>query len=78
VLLVDDILDTRRTLSAVRDTLVARGASEVATCCFLDKPARREGRALARFRVLRGRGPVRRRLRARFRRPLSQLPYVAR
>ena len=42
VLLVDDILDSGRTLSAVRDTLVARGASEVATCVFLDKPARRE------------------------------------
>ena len=41
LLLVDDILDTGRTLHAVRQELLARGAREVRTCVFLDKPARR-------------------------------------
>jgi hypoxanthine phosphoribosyltransferase len=42
LLLVDDILDTGRTLLGVRKELLARGAREVRTCVFLDKPARRE------------------------------------
>ena len=41
VLLVDDILDSGRTLSALVGELQARGAREVKTCVFLDKPARR-------------------------------------
>lgn len=42
LLLVDDILDTGRTLFAVREELQARGAGEVRTCVFLDKPVRRK------------------------------------
>jgi hypoxanthine phosphoribosyltransferase len=41
VLLVDDILDSGRTLAAVRAEVLARGARDVRTCVFLDKPARR-------------------------------------
>ena len=41
VLVVDDILDSGRTLLAVRDRCVREGAAEVKTCVFLDKPERR-------------------------------------
>jgi len=41
VLLVDDILDTGRSLSLARDRLAARGPSWLRTCVFLDKPSRR-------------------------------------
>lgn len=41
VLLVDDILDTGRTLSAAREMLLARGARSVRLCALLDKPSRR-------------------------------------
>lgn len=41
VLLVDDILDTGRTLSAARDLLLGRGARSVRLCALLDKPSRR-------------------------------------
>lgn len=41
VLLVDDILDSGRTLAAIRSALLARGARDVRTCVLLDKPARR-------------------------------------
>ena len=41
VLLVDDILDTGRTLDRLKRELERRGAREVRTCVFLDKPARR-------------------------------------
>ncbi len=41
VLLVDDILDTGNTLSAVRELLSAKGAASVRTCVLLDKKARR-------------------------------------
>jgi len=41
VLLVDDILDSGRTLAAIRDEALARGAREVRTCVLLDKTARR-------------------------------------
>ena len=40
VLLVDDILDTGRTLQHLARELRARGAREVKTCVLLDKPAR--------------------------------------
>jgi hypoxanthine phosphoribosyltransferase len=41
VLLIDDILDTGRTLSFAVHHLVARGAGRVRTCVLLDKPSRR-------------------------------------
>jgi len=41
ILLVDDILDSGRTLHAIRAEILARGAREVRTCVFLDKRARR-------------------------------------
>jgi hypoxanthine phosphoribosyltransferase len=41
VLLVDDILDTGNTLSAVKELLVAKKAASVRTCVLLDKKARR-------------------------------------
>lgn len=41
VLLVDDILDTGRTLSFACRLLREKGAAEVRTCALLDKPARR-------------------------------------
>ncbi len=42
VLLVDDILDTRRTLAHARDLLLKEGAAEVRLCVLLDKPSRQE------------------------------------
>jgi hypoxanthine phosphoribosyltransferase len=41
LLLVDDILDTGRTLSRLVEEMYKRGAHEVRSCVFLDKPARR-------------------------------------
>ena len=41
VLLVDDILDTGRTLTFVRDRIAARGPVWLHTCVLLDKPSRR-------------------------------------
>jgi len=41
VLLVDDILDTGRSLSLARGRLEARGPSWLRTCVLLDKPSRR-------------------------------------
>jgi len=41
LLLVDDILDSGRTLTALSRELLARGAREVRSCVFLDKPSRR-------------------------------------
>ena len=41
VLLVDDILDTGRSLSLARDHLAVRGPSWLRTCVLLDKPSRR-------------------------------------
>jgi hypoxanthine phosphoribosyltransferase len=49
VLLVDDILDTGKTLERLRHELLARGAREVRTCVLLDKPARREAGRAADF-----------------------------
>ena len=51
LLLVDDILDTGQTMSCLRRELAGRGASEVRTCVFLDKPARRAVDYEADFRV---------------------------
>lgn len=41
LLLVDDILDTGRTMHALMGELTRRGARDIKTCVFLDKPARR-------------------------------------
>jgi len=41
LLLVDDILDSGRTMQGVRLELERRGARDVRTCVFLDKPCRR-------------------------------------
>lgn len=41
VLLVDDILESGRTLVFARDALLARGAARVRSCVLLDKPDRR-------------------------------------
>ena len=43
VLVVDDILDTGRTLRAVTAKLGALGPASLRTCVLLDKPARRVG-----------------------------------
>ncbi len=50
LLLVDDILDTGRTLAGLRAALLERGAASVQTCVFLDKPARRAVELEADFR----------------------------
>ena len=41
VLIVEDIVDTGRTLSALVQALRAAGAASVKTCCLVDKPSRR-------------------------------------
>ncbi|WP_342360287.1 hypoxanthine phosphoribosyltransferase [Terrarubrum flagellatum] len=41
VLLVDDILESGRTLAFAKDLLAARGARKVATCVLLEKPGKR-------------------------------------
>lgn len=41
VLIVDDILESGRTLAFAKDLLVARGARSVSTCVLLDKPVQR-------------------------------------
>jgi hypoxanthine phosphoribosyltransferase len=51
LLLVDDILDTGRTLSRLVGELKQRRAAEVRTCVFLDKPARRAVDFQADFRA---------------------------
>ncbi len=42
ILIIDDIIDTGRTLKRIRDQVENFGAKSVRTCAFLDKPARRE------------------------------------
>lgn len=41
VLLIDDILDTGRTLYAVKSALMSAGVKKVRTCVLLSKPSRR-------------------------------------
>ena len=41
VLLVDDILESGRTLTYAKDLLMARGARSVRICCLLEKPGKR-------------------------------------
>lgn len=50
VLLVDDILESGRTLAFARDLIVAHGARRAATCVLLDKPAGRAADIAADFR----------------------------
>lgn len=49
VLLVDDILDTGKTLRAVTAELASLGAASVKTCVLLDKPAGRVGEFAADY-----------------------------
>ena len=51
ILLVDDILDTGRTLTFLRREFLQHGAREVKTCVLLDKPARRTVAYEADFRA---------------------------
>lgn len=41
VVLIDDILESGRTIAYAKDLLAARGASKVYTCVLLDKPGKR-------------------------------------
>ena len=41
ILIIEDILDTGQTLTALYKLLEVRGAASLKTCAFLDKPARR-------------------------------------
>jgi len=50
LILVDDILDTGRTMNALVKAFKARGASDVRSCVFLDKPERRAVDYRADFR----------------------------
>ena len=51
VLVVDDILESGRTLAFARDLIVARGAARVLTCVLLDKPVPRSVEIEADFRA---------------------------
>jgi len=60
VLLIDDILDTGKTLSAVVDLIKKLNPASVKTCVLLDKKGRREVRltpisSASRFRPVCGR-----------------------
>lgn len=50
VLVVDDILDSGRTLSFVKTLLASRGATEIKCCVLLDKPSRRKVAVEADFK----------------------------
>lgn len=50
VLIVDDILESGRTLAFAKDLITARGANRVATCVLLDKPVERAVEIGADFR----------------------------
>ncbi len=51
VLIVDDILESGRTLAFAKDLLTARGARSVATCVLLDKPVPRAATIAADFKA---------------------------
>ncbi len=51
VLLMDDILETGRTLAFAKDLLTARGARSVRTCVLLEKPGKRAVDIDADFRA---------------------------
>jgi hypoxanthine phosphoribosyltransferase len=49
VLIIDDILESGRTLAFAKDLLAARGAARVLTCVLLDKPVPRAAQISADF-----------------------------
>jgi hypoxanthine phosphoribosyltransferase len=51
VLIVDDILESGRTLAFAKDLIAARRAARVLTCVLLDKPVRRAAEIVADFRA---------------------------
>ena len=51
VLLIDDILESGRTLAFAKDLLAARGAASVRTCVLLDKAVRRAVEVTADFKA---------------------------
>lgn len=51
VLIVDDILESGRTLAFAKDLIAARGARRVATCVLLDKPVERAVQIKADFKA---------------------------
>jgi hypoxanthine phosphoribosyltransferase len=51
VILVDDVLDSGRTLAFAKDLIAARGASKVETCVLLDKDAPRAAQICADYRA---------------------------
>jgi hypoxanthine phosphoribosyltransferase len=51
VLIVDDILESGRTLAFAKDLITARGAARVLTCVLLDKPVPRAADIAADFRA---------------------------
>ncbi|MFM2423469.1 MAG: hypoxanthine phosphoribosyltransferase [Pseudomonadota bacterium] len=51
VLVIDDILESGRTLAFAKDLLGARGAKHVLTCVLLDKPVRRGADIKADFKA---------------------------
>jgi hypoxanthine phosphoribosyltransferase len=50
VLLIDDILESGRTLAFAKDLLIARGSRRVMTAVLLDKPGHRAASIDADFR----------------------------
>ncbi|MDA7947778.1 MAG: hypoxanthine phosphoribosyltransferase [Hyphomicrobiaceae bacterium] len=50
VLILDDILESGRTLAFAKDLIAARGANRVSTCVLLDKPVERAVDICADFR----------------------------
>ena len=53
MLIIEDIVDTGRTLRYVMDLLYSRNAKSVKICSFLDKPAGRDVEATADYVALR-------------------------
>ncbi len=51
VLVVDDILESGRTLAHARNLITSRGANRVTTCVLLDKPVERATRIGADFKA---------------------------
>jgi hypoxanthine phosphoribosyltransferase len=49
VLIIDDILESGRTLAYAKDLIAARGAARVLTCVLLDKPVARFANIVADF-----------------------------
>ena len=49
VLLVDDILESGRTLAFAKQLLASRGAAQVSVCVLLDKPGKRKAEVEADF-----------------------------